>query len=112
MNDMITQVNKSSVEDLTTAILARAKRLFPKLVIHGTLASRDGLLVYRVNHELAIRGSEPWIAIIKLTRLRNSDGRVAMTIEDMKHVVEEYDVVVDQALDLKLFSLESFRLAE
>lgn len=107
------RLGSDSVKDIVTALLARAKRRFPKLVITGTLASQDNMLVYRITHEMAIDEKEPWLAIVKLTRLwKSDDHRVVMAVEDMKYAVEEYDDVVDQATSMGLVKPSDFAVAE
>lgn len=112
MSKLGTRIGADKVEDIVTALLARAKRRFPNLSTHGTVASQDGMIVYRITHELAIQGEEPWIAIIKLTQLWKSDGRSVMALEEMKSVVEEYDCVIDQADAFGLIKSDDFSVAE
>ena len=107
------KIGPDSIQDIVKALLARAKRQFQNLQISGVLASQENMIVYRITHELAIDGKEPWIAIIKLTRVwKSDDNRIRIAVQSMKDAVEEYDYTVDQATDLCLIEPDEFLLTK
>lgn len=94
-----------SIEDIITALLARARRLFPGARISGELASLNKAVAYRIEHGGVLAFGEPWIAIVELVTRWTADSgsRTAMSLDDMKRIVERYDFIVEQAESLGLF---------
>lgn len=100
---------ETTIKELTADLIVRAKSQFPSLEIEWGVSSITGETICRIIHHKAIDGEHQWVAIVPLTSRWTSDkGETAIRINTTRQTLEIYDSLVDHALDLELFKIDSF----